>query len=323
MDKYAFRECGVSFSTTGTNYSARKQVDNLRQIVGTSDLNIGDIVFKANNPGDSGYDLPDKYREGGAEYNGDLRDYYHIGTVKSVYPLQIIHMTSPTAKTDTKIGKWEYVAAWKKTYIKDAEPAPEPAPEPPEPEPQPEPQPALPAVVTSENGRPVNLRDQPSRFAQLVDRVPVGEAVDVIENSGEWCQVNWNGKGGYMMTQFLDFSDDAKPTLRRGSSGLFVEELQTDLLILGYDIGTTYADGQFGKGTESAVIAFQQAHGLTPDGVAGKATWAAIYEILPPETAPDDFGVLYTVTIEHLTMYQAEALKERFIGAQITKEGVG
>ena len=320
MDKYAFRECGVSFSTTGTNYSVRKQVDGLRQVVGTSDMNIGDVVFKAREPGESGYDLPDKYKEGGKEYNGDLRDYYHIGTVKSVYPLEIIHMTSPTAKTDTKIGKWGFVASWKKQFIKDAEPQPEPEPEP-QPEPQPEPEPVMPAVVTSENNRPVNLRDQPSIYAQLVDRVPVGEAVDVLENQGEWCHVTWNRKTGYMMTKFLDFSDDAKPTLRRGSSGAFVEELQIDLLMLGYDIGTAYADGKFGKGTETAVMAFQQAHGLNPDGVAGKATWTAIYESLPAEEIIEDSSVLYTVTIEHLTAYQAEALKNRFIGASVIKEG--
>ena len=107
----------------------------------------------------------------------------------------------------------------------------------------------------------------------------------------------------------LDFSDDAKPTLRHGSSGAFVEELQIDLLMLGYDIGTAYADGKFGKGTETAVMAFQQAHGLNPDGVAGKATWTAIYDSLPAEEIIEDSSVLYTVTIEHLTAYQAEALK--------------
>lgn len=35
-------------------------------------------------------------------------------------------------------------------------------------------------------------------------------------------------------------------------------------------------DGVFGERTESAVIAFQTAHGLAPDGVAGPATWAAL-----------------------------------------------
>lgn len=197
MDKYAFRKAGVSFSTSGTNFTARNQVKNLRKIAGTGDLHIGDVVFKVRNPGDAGYDLPVKYREGGKEYNGDLTDYYHIGTVKSVYPLQIIHMTIPTAKTDTKIGKWAYVAQWGSIYIKAEDPTPEP-----EPEPTPEPAQES-ALVWSENGKPVNLRKRPSLAAALVDRVPCGDSVTVMEDGAEWCHVQWNRKEGYMMTRFL------------------------------------------------------------------------------------------------------------------------
>lgn len=197
MDKYSFRKAGVSFSTSGTNYSARKQVDGLRKITGTSDLQVGDVVFKAREPGASGYDLPERYREGGKDYNGDLNDYYHIGTVKSVYPLQIIHMTTPTAKTDTKLGKWMFVAAWKTQFVKRDEPEPEP-----EPEPSPEPTPVY-AEVFSDNGKPVNLRARPSRAAALVDRVPCGDYVEVLEKGEEWCHVKWRNKKGYMMTVFL------------------------------------------------------------------------------------------------------------------------
>ena len=207
MDKYAFRECGVSFSTTGTNYSIRNQVEDVHDIKGTSDLTVGDVVFKYRKPGDSGYDLPAKYREGGKEYNGDLNDYYHIGTVKSVYPLQIIHMTTPTAKTDTKIGKWAVAAKWKAKYIKDGETTPEPDPEPSdEPTTDPVPEPDT-AVVWSENGKPVNLRARPSRAAALVERIKCGETVEVNGFDPEWCLITWHGKTGYMMTEFLIMPD--------------------------------------------------------------------------------------------------------------------
>lgn len=209
MDKYAFRECGVSFSTSGTNYTIRNQVEDIHNINGTSDLTIGDVVFKYRKPGDSGYDLPAKYQKGGAQYNGDLNDYYHIGTVKSVYPLRIIHMTTPTAKTDTKIGKWAVAAKWQAKYIKDggqaSEPTPEPDPEPtPEPTPTPDPEKA---VVWSENGKPVNLRARPSRAAALVERIKVGETVEVVMEGEEWCLITWRGKTGYMMTEFLIMPD--------------------------------------------------------------------------------------------------------------------
>ena len=197
MDKFAFRECGVSFSTTGTNYTLRYQVEDIRPIVGTSDLSVGDVVFKARKPGEKGYDLPEKYQKGGKNYNGDLNDYYHIGTVKSVYPLRIIHMTSPTAKTDTNLGKWGYAARWLPEFVQYDTPIPEP-----EPAPEPEPTPET-AVVYAENGRPVNLRARPSRAAALVDRVPCGETVEVIERGSDWCHIKWRWHIGYMMTEYL------------------------------------------------------------------------------------------------------------------------
>lgn len=35
-------------------------------------------------------------------------------------------------------------------------------------------------------------------------------------------------------------------------------------------------DGRFGPATERAVKAWQAAHGLTADGLAGAGTWAAL-----------------------------------------------
>ena len=203
MDKFAFRECGVSFSTTGTNYTLRHQVEDIRPIVGTSDLSVGEVVFKARKPGEKGYNLPERYQKGGKDYNGDLNDYYHIGTVKSVYPLQIIHMTSPTAKTDTKLGKWGYAARWLPEYIRtnNSEPIPEPEPV------------KINAEVWSDNGKPVNLRKRPSKAAALIDRVPCGDHVEIIEKGTDWCHVRWKTKVGYMMTEYLILPDDVLYTV--------------------------------------------------------------------------------------------------------------
>jgi hypothetical protein len=117
MDKYAFRECKVPFSSTGTNYTVRNQMRDFHRINSAEDLIPGAAVFKARSPGDPHYDLPAKYQPGGAGYNKDLTDYYHIGTVKSTSPLRIIHMTSPTAKVDTDWRKWDFVGLWDAKYI--------------------------------------------------------------------------------------------------------------------------------------------------------------------------------------------------------------
>ncbi len=63
-------------------------------------------------------------------------------------------------------------------------------------------------------------------------------------------------------------------SLKRGSSGGAVYELQAFLKLKGYSVGTI--DGAFGPLTKEAVKAFQHDQGLTSDGVAGTATRGAI-----------------------------------------------
>lgn len=68
--------------------------------------------------------------------------------------------------------------------------------------------------------------------------------------------------------------DDNMPTLRRGSQGDEVADLQT---ILNARYGADLeVDGNFGKATEAAVKAFQKSRGLTADGVVGPKTWKAL-----------------------------------------------
>lgn len=207
MDKYSFRENGVKFSTTGTNWSMRNQVENVRVLTSAKDLKVGDVVFKAKEPGEVGYALPAKYKQGGSGYNGDLRDYYHIGTVRSVDPLQIIHMTSPTAKMDTKIGNWGFAANWKKEYISD-EPVKEPQPLPS----------TLLATVVSANGKSVKMREKPSKTCNLYWDVPVGAVVAVKEQNVKvdgtiWWKIRYGGLTGYMMSEFLQVEGVPSETL--------------------------------------------------------------------------------------------------------------
>lgn len=63
------------------------------------------------------------------------------------------------------------------------------------------------------------------------------------------------------------------PTLKQGASGNITRLLQEKLIALGYSCGSAGADGKFGAGTKSAVIAFQKAKGLSQDGIVGQNTW--------------------------------------------------
>ena len=61
---------------------------------------------------------------------------------------------------------------------------------------------------------------------------------------------------------------------KRGSTGSVVSQIQTKLSAWGYYSGDI--DGIYGSRTEAAVKYFQRKNGLTVDGVAGKATLAAM-----------------------------------------------
>lgn len=54
-----------------------------------------------------------------------------------------------------------------------------------------------------------------------------------------------------------------------------VIQLQTDLAVLGYMPSST-VDGVFGNQTASALVAFQNAKGLSPIGYTDQATWDAL-----------------------------------------------
>ena len=79
----------------------------------------------------------------------------------------------------------------------------------------------------------------------------------------------------------------AKEGLTKGDEGEAVRVMQTMLIACGYSCGSTGADGDFGKNTLAGLIAFQNAAGLTADGVYGEADKAALekaYAEIPTTT---------------------------------------
>lgn len=80
------------------------------------------------------------------------------------------------------------------------------------------------------------------------------------------------------------------PYLSKGSTGDFVRVVQTLLQARNIYCGSYGADGDFGPGTEKGVRDFQRREGLTPDGIVGPETGAALFnaEIYTPEkTEPE------------------------------------
>lgn len=68
-------------------------------------------------------------------------------------------------------------------------------------------------------------------------------------------------------------------SVRSGASGNDVKALQRALKEKGFDPQGT--DGKFGANTRKAVVAFQRANGLEPDGVVGQNTRKALFGSAP------------------------------------------
>jgi putative chitinase len=82
-------------------------------------------------------------------------------------------------------------------------------------------------------------------------------------------------------------------TLRRGDKGAAVKRLQRILKKKGFEPGKL--DGDFGGGTEAALMAFQRSEGLLADGVAGPRSLAALGLDTPADSWPD---VLPGITVQ-------------------------
>lgn len=80
-------------------------------------------------------------------------------------------------------------------------------------------------------------------------------------------------------------TDTASGTLRLGSTGSAVSDLQNRLSAAGYYNGAI--DGDFGQQTETAVVQFQRDRGLIDDGVVGSQVYQALSgSIAQPSSRP-------------------------------------
>ena len=84
-----------------------------------------------------------------------------------------------------------------------------------------------------------------------------------------------------------DEDDYMDTTLRQGSIGEAVRQLQLGLIALGYDVGkNTRADGKFGPATEAGVKKFQSDNGLPVTGIWTLEDQNALDNALADETGP-------------------------------------
>ena len=194
----AIRRAGGAWNRIhGSNYAARYEMRELLPVMDTGELNLGDAVYKARMPGEVGYALPERYKN-----DPDQRDYYHVGVVTAVEPLEITHCTGPGIVRDTKLGRWTYRGRLEKVDYDGTEVVETMVQT---------------ATVVADSGDDVKMRSTPSQTDGLYWKVPVGDKVQVAYVEGEWAKVRHQGRTGYMMVEYLEM-DAQEPTASGSSS---------------------------------------------------------------------------------------------------------
>ena len=89
--------------------------------------------------------------------------------------------------------------------------------------------------------------------------------------------------------------------IKKGDTGESVAEIQARLIGLGYL--TSSADGNFGSGTEQAVMNFQEANNLGPDGVVGENTYNKMFSseakrYIAPTPTPTNKPIQRSASVE-------------------------
>lgn len=213
---WAYRQHGLSMYH-GSNRMARVEVVSLIPI-NVAQIVPGMAAFKHHAPGEKGYNLPAGYMPGAEYYNGDLNDYYHVGLVDTDTSRVLNAQSSATGFVSSPITQgWSHVAMLRQVDYGAGAPVPE--------------QPDLPGISTATvyaaNGLPVKLRRTASTKLPYLTQVPVGATVTLRgETKNGWTPVTYDGRDGYMMSEFLTVDSGSQASYTLTLSGLTYAQAQ-------------------------------------------------------------------------------------------------
>ncbi len=149
--------------------------------------------------------------------------------------------------------------------------------------------------LTTVKGK-VNMRKKANDTADVIQVIPQGGIITVSSvTANRYAKATYNGKTGYVSTDYINLSPIATPTpipettvlpeaskytqLQVGDTGTFVTALQEALTELRFYKNTV--DGKYGLGTKEAVLSFEKKNKLTQDGVADPELLYLLFEGTP------------------------------------------
>lgn len=197
---YAFRKLGGSISH-GSNTIARKYIKG--ELLPISKAKPGMAAFKRREWTES--------QTGNTWYGSQPGDIYHIGLVDYDTSFVLNAKGKLSGFCRDSIKSWDYVAYLKNVDYSEGGEVMEMA---------------IVVLPTGASGSTVNMRSKPDKRASIVERVPVGAIVSVLEDQGTWVSVKYGGKSGYMMSNFIEYSGQDEGTeTDEGSVVLSVSDL--------------------------------------------------------------------------------------------------
>ena len=189
----------------GSNYAARNKMKTMNAIGSKSDLSVGHLVYKAKRKDQSGYALPDRYKD-----DPDQHDYCHVGVVTGVDPLEITHCTGVNGgiKIDTAVGNWTHYGELKGVDHAPAEDVQD-------------------MTTCTVTGGKLALRKGAGKDQPLIMYIHDGATVQAAECGVEgWSCVRYGGKVGFCMTKYLKSADTVTIVLDRKTAEKLLKVLQ-------------------------------------------------------------------------------------------------
>jgi peptidoglycan hydrolase-like protein with peptidoglycan-binding domain len=142
------------------------------------------------------------------------------------------------------------------------------------------------AQVTTSKG-PLNMRETPSSKADIIEKIPKGTIIAVGPYNEVWRTCTYNGKNGYVMTEYLSYMDISQfRTLSLNDSGQDVLELKEKLKDLYFFDKDSKLNDIYDSDTVTAVKLFQLAQGMEDTGIASPELQALLYWGDPKNNLP-------------------------------------
>lgn len=188
--------------THGSNYAARYRTKNLHRVTNSAQLKLGDIVYKHHNPGTKAWQ--ESFPQNSYKGHPDQNDYYHVGVVTSVNPLEISHCSGGGMHYDRKLGYWDYAGECSLVdYGTGSVSVSTPIEE------------EISSTTVCESGKAVvdvpddtsvNIRSAASTSSKILVKANEGTELNVLSVSGEWAKVEYSFSKtgvGYIMSRFI------------------------------------------------------------------------------------------------------------------------